>query len=156
MRGEQLRNPGRSGRQQGIIPACAGSRRTGRWSGCSFEDHPRMRGEQQQSKNADGPRLGSSPHARGAVFAMTSGDLRRRIIPACAGSRAAVGKPSPQFKDHPRMRGEQIKRGAVEMTYKGSSPHARGAGRERNRRTTESRIIPACAGSSPSRPMLSI
>ena len=50
----------------GLIPACAGSTRTGRPPMCSGLAHPRMRGEHRLSVPTFEPGPGSSPHARGA------------------------------------------------------------------------------------------
>ena len=70
----------------GIIPACAGS--TGALSLLNrlVEDHPRMCGEHFHRKGCRGWYGGSSPHVRGAPFAVNAASNPFGIIPACAGS----------------------------------------------------------------------
>ena len=51
----------------GITPACAGSSGTAIHVQRAAGDHPRMRGEQQRQHGLLERRLGSPPHARGAV-----------------------------------------------------------------------------------------
>ena len=53
-------------RYQGIIPACAGSTRSGRCSNSQWRDHPRMCGEHFLIREMDAKHTGSSPHVRGA------------------------------------------------------------------------------------------
>ena len=69
-----------------IIPACAGSTRETRGAAEKSQDHPRMRGVHPIISTLDNPTLGSSPHARGPPFRLSSNRLHTRIIPACAGS----------------------------------------------------------------------
>jgi len=98
--------------------------------------------------------VGSSPHTRGAR-ASDAGELRfQRIIPAYAGSTAALASQahsiagsSPHTRgarvqvvllgadeDHPRIRGEHGGTGIAQGADNGSSPHTRGA-RLRTRRS---------------------
>ena len=70
----------------GIIPACAGSTRPAP-SGCwRCRDHPRMRGEHWYDGAREHDLVGSSPHARGALFTCIKSPFKRGIIPTCAGS----------------------------------------------------------------------
>ena len=71
---------------QGIIPACAGSRRGSRACGRPGRDHPRVCGEQEWVAAGGTERQGSSPRVRGAASATGVRVLRHGIIPACAGS----------------------------------------------------------------------
>ena len=114
-------------RDAGIIPACAGS--TDRYRGRSRagRDHPRMRGEHVCTAIRGSWIPGSSPHARGALWAHGYGTKHAGIIPACAGSTAS-----------PRL---------VAWLTGGSSPHARGAPAQEARDVRWKGIIPACAGS---------
>ena len=73
----------------GIIPACAGSTSRRTPSRTRRRDHPRMRGEHENRKSAETWRLGSSPHARGALQGSPGIVNARGIIPACAGSTTA-------------------------------------------------------------------
>ena len=54
-------------RRRGIIPACAGSTRGTPSTSSPGRDHPRMRGEHLSQCWTQRLRLGSSPHARGAL-----------------------------------------------------------------------------------------
>ena len=116
--------------KSGIIPACAGSTRRYARDGGGVEDHPRMRGEHSETLLKSLPKVGSSPHARGALVVSTGTMGQRGIIPACAGSTATRSWGSPRCWDHPRMRGEHAPVGPVGPVGLGSSPHARGARRK--------------------------
>ena len=96
------RNPVR----EGIIPACAGSTRTGRRAQDQKGDHPRVRGEHDQEPWRDGWGTGSSPRARGARGRVRPGAGVVGIIPACAGSTRAFVLLAAGCRDHPRVRGE--------------------------------------------------
>ena len=131
----------------GIIPACAGSTllescRTG-----ARGDHPRMRGEHHRGQTATHGSTGSSPHARGAPDLVTVVDLLNGIIPACAGSTSWASVRPSRSGDHPRMRGEHEPYGGPLIDQTGSSPHARGAHKDRLPIPRTWGIIPACAGS---------
>ena len=93
-------------KDDGIIPACAGS--TPSW--CppprSSRDHPRMRGEHCRRSSARPRTTGSSPHARGAPGCARYGVGELGIIPACAGSTPTPSTSGSATWDHPRMRGE--------------------------------------------------
>ena len=156
----------------GIIPACAGSTISGKAWTVDCRDHPRMCGEHLSfmafsSLLADHPRMcgehnvqhgtiqcyeGSSPHVRGARRQAIEFPLRTGIIPACAGSTWVRRFQQRQQGDHPRMCGEHsgITVGLAIMA--GSSPHVRGAHRQRSERDQRQGIIPACAGSTRGRP----
>ena len=73
-------------RARGIIPACAGSTRSGSpRPSCSW-DHPRLRGEHDPVRLIGVVVWGSSPLARGARQARGGVFDAGGIIPACAGS----------------------------------------------------------------------
>ena len=133
--------------QAGIIPACAGSTSTPRWSATTRRDHPRMRGEHRSLQYITTEPVGSSPHARGAPGRPGREVRVEGIIPACAGSTRTTPQPEPCSGDHPRMRGEHVLTVGSNEYHVGSSPHARGAlGGLANGGVHEG-IIPACAGS---------
>ena len=135
----------------GIVPACAGS--TSGFS-CKYSttwDHPRMRGEHLCGDSRHVGGLGSSPHARGARLRLLAGPHVVGIIPACAGSTAYATSADGSQGDHPRMRGEHLDGAEVKDGYQGSSPHARGAPMSSPKSVKDGGIIPACAGSTPSR-----
>ena len=135
------------GSSGGITPACAGSRKLPACPPGSPRDHPRMRGEQQRKlgrRNAD---LGSPPHARGAVHHVAAAMAMAGITPACAGSRPSCGQQRPGWRDHPRMRGEQVEDAPIGTILPGSPPHARGAVAHEGGDEPQLGITPACAGS---------
>ncbi len=70
-------------------------------------------------------------------------------IPACAGSRDRRPYHPRRLSDHPRVRGEQGRFGAVVGRAGGPSPRARGAAGVGDYWWVHQRTIPACAGSSP-------
>ena len=131
----------------GIIPACAGSTGALRAVRKQARDHPRMRGEHLRSVTSMMSGSGSSPHARGAHCLVAVGDDARGIIPACAGSTPPRGASRSSCWDHPRMRGEHAPAVVIPIMRAGSSPHARGAPLVTDAAEPDSRIIPACAGS---------
>ena len=131
----------------GIIPACAGSTIQTHLSDIPREDHPRMRGEHTFSFERGVSGEGSSPHARGARGARHHRQVRRGIIPACAGSTENLKSQFDIDVDHPRMRGEHHLNGVWQRLYLGSSPHARGAQAGFPLLPGSPGIIPACAGS---------
>ncbi len=129
-----------------IIPACAGNARSARASGQAVPDHPRMRGERDDTVSPQIVTGGSSPHARGTLLRQSREELRGRIIPACAGNANPHSGDRGAEPDHPRMRGERGRRLLGRACWVGSSPHARGTHGPCNGQCDGWRIIPACAG----------
>ena len=115
-----------------IIPAYAGSTRCRSRRRGRSRDHPRIRGEHDLVVAGDSVFRGSSPHTRGAPSAA----CRNRVL----------------REDHPRIRGEHAADDGLEGYFDGSSPHTRGARRRRPGRSAATRIIPAYAGSTRTRP----
>ena len=110
----------------GIIPACAGNTHRGYQWRDRNRDHPRVRGEHAELREAGPLGEGSSPRARGTRTHHHIITLPVGIIPACAGNT-----------EFPRE-GESLE--------SGSSPRARGT-RFSGLQTLQTRgIIPACAG----------
>ena len=131
----------------GIIPAYAGSTSDDPVGRELSRDHPRMRGEHAWAPSHVTRALGSSPHARGAPKQSKREPTLSGIIPARAGSTEGAGSVDAPRRDHPRMRGEHTTLAAQFPSPLGSSPHARGALRDRRNRRPPRGIIPACAGS---------
>ena len=133
--------------RSGIIPAYAGSTRL--WRPCRRRrgDHPRIRGEHRKYQQDKAWRSGSSPHTRGARSGVYRYRRPERIIPAYAGSTAASRRSASKTADHPRIRGEHDLMSSILDRLHGSSPHTRGAPRDRRHRAPHGRIIPAYAGS---------
>ena len=96
-------------------------------------------------------RCGSSPHTRGAQPAGTVAVAEFGIIPAYAGSTSCRCDSTTSAGDHPRIRGEHSVRKAVGAAGAGSSPHTRGAPSHPSPRSAGPGIIPAYAGSTPTK-----
>ena len=77
----------RSNNQFAFFPACAGSSVEGNGSTSQTPDHPRVCGEQPRSTSKPTWQGGSPPRVRGAVHQRRTEAGKRRITPACAGSR---------------------------------------------------------------------
>ncbi len=91
-------------------------------------DHPRVRGEQASLQRWTARHAGPSPRARGAAASPGGTPSPRGTIPACAGSSTGSGCPLRPRRDHPRVRGEQVKQVDGWPRREGPSPRARGAG----------------------------
>ena len=130
-----------------IIPAYAGSTSTAWTSLGPLGDHPRIRGEHDHSRFPLFPRVGSSPHTRGARRPARHPDPRRGIIPAYAGSTASSSGVSAIHVHHPRIRGEHRPCRIAGGGEGGSSPHTRGAQERGQPVSACAGIIPAYAGS---------
>ena len=133
----------------GIIPACAGSTSPRPKARQIPRDHPRMCGEHTRPASFIRFQRGSSPHVRGARDVSRIADFFDGIIPACAGSTAAVPELLGCAGDHPRMCGEHHVTTIRWLTSSGSSPHVRGALVGHLHGLRDCGIIPACAGSTP-------
>ena len=130
-----------------IIPAYAGSTWGCTWFGMVTTDHPRIRGEHYGSEIVVVEGLGSSPHTRGALVAEDDSGLPGRIIPAYAGSTSRRCCDSCHIPDHPRIRGEHVRKCSSIRSGAGSSPHTRGARGAPLLLGCVDGIIPAYAGS---------
>ena len=112
-------------------------------------DHPRIRGEHPSECDEGHIVTGSSPHTRGARFAVIGVPFSLGIIPAYAGSTSGVCYGCVDVGDHPRIRGEHAVVRLERQLPIGSSPHTRGAPPAGAGAFGISRIIPAYAGSTP-------
>ena len=110
-----------------IIPAYAGSTWHGTVSAAPETDHPRIRGEHTGCPSTSCRWKGSSPHTRGAPFAILETQRAGRIIPAYAGSTMLACHDTRSDADHPRIRGEHHTAYTQALMFAGSSPHTRGA-----------------------------
>ena len=137
----------------GIIPACAGSSRDCTWRRGGRQDHPRVCGEQSLVHPAEPREAGSSPRVRGAAARVGEVHRRAGIIPACAGSSLRPTSRLRFMQDHPRVCGEQLRDVGRLQANLGSSPRVRGAVEVGVGVVLHVGIIPACAGSSRTRPM---
>ena len=105
-----------------------------------------MRGEHLSGSDRMVRRLGSSPHARGTPLTNFPNASVHGIIPACAGNTPPKRNSIRRREDHPRMRGEHVRKRTSTPIMPGSSPHARGTPKDGVCGTFNIRIIPACAG----------
>ena len=120
-------------RWTGITPACAGKTGKLRFANAGRRDHPRMRGEDSSRKRRGGVSGGSPPHARGRLQNMLANNALGGITPACAGKTSSIGSKRRRKPDHPRMRGEDVRRRNLWAMLCGSPPHARGRHMRRER-----------------------
>ena len=128
-----LRPDARGHREQGIIPACAGSTMavappslsavgsSPHARGAQARGHrpvlrpgiiPACAGSTAASCASSSTGAGSSPHARGALYLLVEAVDEVGIIPACAGSTWTSTPRCCSLWDHPRMRGEHRSWGA--------------------------------------------
>ena len=133
--------------RRGSSPRARGAPARGSQWGPRGWDHPRVRGEHNGDPEAKSSYRGSSPRARGAPRPGRPAHRGAGIIPACAGSTAALARGTDAREDHPRVRGEHRRRAGRPGQPQGSSPRARGAPRPPRLPGTGAGIIPACAGS---------
>ena len=110
-------------------------------------DHPRIRGEHWRRAWRWSPRMGSSPHTRGAHSGLPEGIRMPGIIPAYAGSTGRRWHQNRCSRDHPRIRGEHDLSRRLGFGAAGSSPHTRGALGRAAGEADPVGIIPAYAGS---------
>ena len=96
-------------RVSGITPACAGKTHSLKNMHAHGQDHPRMRGEDILLRYLPRTGSGSPPHARGRPNTSFSSCTGSRITPACAGKTINVAGRPPHNRDHPRMRGEDLR-----------------------------------------------
>ena len=131
----------------GIIPAYAGSTVVYLCIDRAPGDHPRVCGEHDMSRQKDKGTKGSSPRMRGARGPDIKAVAVQRIIPAYAGSTAAVVSANDRDWDHPRVCGEHELQPKAKALDLGSSPRMRGALDHRRVGLPMGGIIPAYAGS---------
>ena len=109
-----------------IIPAYAGKTRQ-MFRECAYhKDHPRLRGENSKPPILPQCYLGSSPLTRGKRGVGAEKIQSPGIIPAYAGKTFLWWGIRLAFRDHPRLRGENIQNGRKRLTTAGSSPLTRG------------------------------
>ena len=131
----------------GIIPADAGSTHRPKGRRSAWADHPRGCGEHLSKRSHGCSREGSSPRMRGALRTRLRATLRRRIIPADAGSTHTFSALTCIAEDHPRGCGEHIFPNQLIQFQEGSSPRMRGARQCKRHAFSHYGIIPADAGS---------
>ena len=131
----------------GIIPAHAGSSRSGSEAPPIPADHPRACREQRDLPGDPPSFGGSSPRMQGAVRGPSAAPRRPRIIPAHAGSSRARRTFAAAVPDHPRACREQWSSNPDPISMTGSSPRMQGADLLDDLPGADVGIIPAHAGS---------
>ena len=131
----------------GIIPAYAGSTPFDGQHMPAHRDHPRVCGEHHLASRAFSRKCGSSPRMRGAPGPWPWTIIRRRIIPAYAGSTDRLHDSLTVKADHPRVCGEHCEILGYSSIEQGSSPRMRGAPFAWAAMRPHGGIIPAYAGS---------
>ena len=129
-----------------FIPACAGNRGVWGANGPPITVHPRVCGEQQCAPVRRRARHGSSPRVRGTALHIREFPEFCRFIPACAGNSHRSPDRSHVRPVHPRVCGEQLRRGSDVAVHPGSSPRVRGTVLVAEPDYSLDRFIPACAG----------
>ena len=114
-------------------------------------DHPRIRGENTTLFVLLLSSYGSPPHTRGKCLGRLPRCGGVGITPAYAGKIKILLLRRISRWDHPRIRGENPKKGGVEHSHLGSPPHTRGKCSRTSARMWPSGITPAYAGKIPSR-----
>ena len=84
-----------------VIPACAGNRPTWVPGSDKPPGHPCVCGEQSSTWSERSVAYGSSLRVRGTVERQRGGPGHGRVIPACAGNRAALIHVPIAFAGHP-------------------------------------------------------
>jgi len=111
-----------------------------------------MRGDGESDDSQVVVLPGSPPHARGRLSTVCGPQTRSGITPACAGTAPPWSASPSRRRDHPRMRGDGIRRVDQQPASPGSPPHARGRRRGPQRHLLIPGITPACAGTAPPGP----
>ena len=130
----------------GITPACAGKRRVVPDCNAVRWDHPRVCREKFQHISGIFQLEGSPPHMRGKERLLGSAPNPFGITPAYAGKRTIPQRPTPTWRDHPRVCGEKPGGRLRELVYPGSPPRVRGKAKRHARLLLPAGITPACAG----------
>ena len=89
---------------------------------------------------------GSSPRSRGPHEHDQLAHLRRRFIPAFAGTTSSSSRCSHEGTVHPRVRGDHAIALLIRALARGSSPRSRGPQLLHQHRRAAGRFIPAFAG----------
>ena len=109
-----------------LIPACAGKTPLHALMGTAPGAHPRVCGENPDTRGNILRRKGSSPRVRGKRRLHRSTHSRLRLIPACAGKTLVKVPSTREWVAHPRVCGENGEQRLVSFCGAGSSPRVRG------------------------------
>ena len=76
----------------------------------SSQDHPRLRGENEGLLRRENAHVGSPPPTRGKLVVFDLRHLHEGITPAYAGNTMVSPYDIACGQDHPRLRGETLKK----------------------------------------------
>ena len=138
----------------GLIPAHAGKTPAARCPTTRIRAHPRSRGENGVVSFPAWRSAGSSPLTRGKLNALTQPSRERRLIPAHAGKTGTAKSAYLNRLAHPRSRGENCSKSWWINPQCGSSPLTRGKRAGVNSPIWHLRLIPAHAGKTSLRAIL--
>ena len=144
-RGKQLNVPNITPSRRNI-PAHAGKTLQLRPRGERAAEHPRARGENVSIAEPFSRGNGTSPRTRGKPSTVPMRNWRRRNIPAHAGKTGYDGSIIHSAEEHPRARGENLRRVGVKNPLVGTSPRTRGKPPSFGGYQAPARNIPAHAG----------
>ena len=99
-----------SSRPLRITPACAGNTYNIAGFDVSYRDHPRLRGEYDTALTQKCNEMGSPPLARGIHGCIERRGHAHGITPACAGNTYNIAGFDVSYRDHPRLRGEYLRK----------------------------------------------
>ena len=95
---------------------------------------------------------GSSPRVRGKLWWWSWGRVPFGLIPACAGKTRSNHLSACRRPAHPRVCGENRGELVGCAAFEGSSPRVRGKPQQGRQTRLHLRLIPACAGKTPTSP----
>ena len=129
-----------------ITPACAGKRTSTHGMDVRSGDHPRVCGEKHRFKPCNLHQRGSPPRMRGKERLLGSAPNPFGITPAYAGKRTIPQRPTPTWRDHPRVCGEKGNKVKHCFHDLGSPPRMRGKVLGSLAAAHDAGITPAYAG----------
>ena len=129
-----------------ITPAYAGNTSGLRFFAPTAQDRPRLRGEHTVGWSFSDLAVGSPPPTRGTPYAQVPLPVRCGITPAYAGNTHTIDNIVVLGRDHPRLRGEHLKRQKTPYKLVGSPPPTRGTLIQRIEKCLINGITPAYAG----------
>ncbi len=114
--------------------------------GAGAKNHPRVCGDQRLSICIMVGTKESPPRVRGSVIRHVYGSVSSGITPACAGISPRLHFDARQYRNHPRVCGDQQGVLPVKNVLRESPPRVRGSDEDLTSFAGRSRITPACAG----------
>ena len=144
-RGRQ-RAPVGSGGLRRNTPACAGTTPPPTCPQARTTEHPRVRGDDTTESNPYAIHIGTPPRARGRRRCARRCGTWRGNTPACAGTTPSGSQTAPGRREHPRVRGDDVRVIRFSGVPPGTPPRARGRPEIVRWEAGEPGNTPACAG----------